>query len=153
MEEKSPKEQVQKQIINEVIDSTSSDYSDQRNKSVSIFDENTQKIIESICSAFEEENEYVNRSRDFYTVLFAIIVCILIGLIILFSFLAFFKENTSLPSILTPITSLVATVVSLLYIQFKYLFNRKENKLLDILKDILQLSSEHERDKKEREKK
>lgn len=71
----------------------------------------------------------------------------------MFSFLAFFKENTSLPSILTPITSLVATVVSLLYIQFKYLFNRKENKLLDILKDILQLSSEHERDKKEREKK
>lgn len=48
MEEKSPKEQVQKQIINEVIDSTSLDYSDQRNKSVSIFDENTQKIIESI---------------------------------------------------------------------------------------------------------
>lgn len=71
----------------------------------------------------------------------------------MFSFLAFFKENTSLPSILTPITSLVATVVSLLYIQFKYLFNRKENKLLDNLKDILQLSSEHERDKKEREKK
>lgn len=33
-------------------------------------------------------------------------------------------------------------------IQFKYIYNRKDNKLLDIIKDILKISSDYEKSNK-----
>ena len=83
--------------------------------------------------------------------MFVIIIWLIVLSIIAISFLAiFYNDNISLLPVLSSLSSLVATVVTVLIVQFRYIYNRKDNKLLDIIRDVLKLSSEHEKETKQK---
>jgi len=130
--------------------SEASDYSDIGTKErVPQFGEMAWEITKSVHKAFIDENKYVTNYRVCFTKMFVIIIWLIVLSIIAISFLAiFYNDNISLLPVLSSLSSLVATVVTVLIVQFRYIYNRKDNKLLDIIRDVLKLSSEHEKETK-----
>jgi len=79
---------------------------------------------------------------------FIVVFLAIVDWIIFISVFAIFKETVPFATVLSSLLSLVTTVVSLMIIQFIHIYNRKDNKLLDIIKDILKISSDYEKSNK-----
>jgi hypothetical protein len=106
-----------------------------------IFDRQSQAILSPVLVSFHYEDKFIRKHRSKFSWLIFFILLINFISIIGISFISIIYEK-NLVALVTVLVSLIAEMVGLLTILFKYLFNRKENKLLDILIKYLDIQKQ-----------
>ena len=128
---------------NEVVVQSFSD-SDKRKNPNTPYSELADNISKGILKAFEDENKFVNCYRKVFSIL--IVGCVslsIIAMLITTSYIVKYN-NLTLATIITIYVSFIGEISTLMVILFKYLFNRENNKLCDILRDTLSIVSNND---------
>ncbi|AXF52091.1 MAG: hypothetical protein [Podoviridae sp. ctcf755] len=92
--------------------------------------------IELIIDSFHNEDRFIAKNRPICLwILLSIVMISVITIFFLIGYHIFCGIDTV--GLITALTTLLVEVIGLLTIIFKYLFNRKENKVLDIISNII----------------
>lgn len=116
-----------------------------KEKEIKISDEIDDKIagmnipgdaIQTVMKSFKTEDEFISKYRPRCLIVLLTIICLSIaGIIALITYNVFIKIDTI--ALIAALTTLLVETLGLLNIVFKYLFNRSENKVLDIVSNII----------------
>lgn len=92
--------------------------------------------IETVMNSFKTEDEFIAKYRPRCLIVLLSIICFsIVGIIALITYNIFIKIDTI--ALIAALTTLLIEILGLLNIVFKYLFNRSENKVLDIVSNII----------------
>lgn len=126
-------------------------YNDRKNKAEVIKRNNYEFLMENtlnkyIFPSFEAEEKYIKSWREFLTI-FVLVIMVIELVVILGSYIIGFFSNSynvdaSIFSIV--ISGFFVQTIGLFTIIFNYLFNRKDNKILDIIEKFISKRSDHD---------
>lgn len=88
--------------------------------------------IKEMVSSFQKEDEFINTFRKKFA-WFILILVIILSVFIICLTISSFWIKFSIEIYITAFVTILVEVFGLLTILFKYLFNRKENKVLEII--------------------
>lgn len=115
------------------------------------YSELSDKILKKyILPSFYKEDDFISNMRMPLAIFIMLLIMaqiiflflIAIGFTFLSSLIDNFKFDTGVFSILA--TAVFANTVGLMTVLFKYIFNRKENKILDVIDSFLKTRSDYE---------
>lgn len=115
-------------------------------KNAKTFNDQSNLIIAEVIDSFKSEEKYTVDYRLIFSKLITTFMIINFVVIIGMSIYAVIDKAVNIAVIITVLVSLIAETVGLLAIIFKYLFNREQNKVLDVMVEYLKVKSKHETD-------
>jgi hypothetical protein len=108
------------------------------------FDSQSKNIINNVLNAFKSEENYTKGFRYVFSIIIILFMLVNFVAILLVCKYAVLEKEPNIASVATVLVALIAEMVGLLAIIFKYLFNRKENKILEIMLEYLKVKSKHD---------
>lgn len=92
--------------------------------------------IKDVIESFKNEDSFITNNRPICLwIILSIVMISVVAILSLIGLNIYYKIDTIV--LITSLTTLLVEILGLLSIVFKYLFNRSENKVLDIVSDII----------------
>ena len=92
--------------------------------------------IQDVFRSFRNEDRFIRIHRVICLwILLLVVICNVIAIFVLID--KYLNSKMDVMALISILVTLLIEILGLLTIIFKYLFNRKENKVLDILSDII----------------